>query len=66
VPVKRIYGCRVELYRDLIVRGHRFATAVNCSTSGGPYCVYNRFHRVLYKSVSVGSCCVVAAHDKRT
>jgi hypothetical protein len=28
-------------------------------------CAYNCFRKVLSKSASVGSCCVVVAHDKR-
>src|SRR6267378_3377011 len=46
--------------------GVGFSTSVNCSTSGGPYCVRTiAFIEVLTASACVGFCCVVVAHDRR-
>ncbi len=41
----------------------RHATSANCRSV---LCAYDRFHRVLFRSASAASCCVVAAHDERT
>jgi hypothetical protein len=64
--VQWIYGCRAKLDQDFAIGGRGFCYLRELQNIRGAVLrACDRFHKVLFESDSVGSCCVVEAHDKR-